>query len=278
LTYALNLGERYVRHGGTNSWPAFAAYPVAKDWNYGLLPDLSLFKVVVRQVDPNDPNVQPFSPAAAPIEITAAAKKIDQWQVDRFGLVGALQSSPAQSDEPTKRVTLIPMGAERLRISEFPTVSASGKGARWALPRLPKRPIPASSSHTNPSDTLDALSSGLLPKSSGDASIQRFTWWDRKGDVEWVQYDFPKARSLSSAEVYWFDDRSSGGGCRAPRSWRLLALVGSEWKEVAARSVYGVQLDQFNAVSFDPIVTQHLRLEVKLEDGFSGGVLQWRVR
>jgi hypothetical protein len=36
-------------------------------------------------------------------------------------------------------------------------------------------------------------------------------------------------------------------------------------------------VDKFNKVSFEPVTTRELRLEVKLKPGFSGGVLKWRV-
>jgi DUF1680 family protein len=32
LTYALKIGEKYVRHGGTDAWPAFEVYPTTA-WN-----------------------------------------------------------------------------------------------------------------------------------------------------------------------------------------------------------------------------------------------------
>jgi hypothetical protein len=64
-----------------------------------------------------------------------------------------------------------------------------------------------------------ALNDGVLPKNSADQDIPRFTWWDRKGSEEWVDYEFPEAQKFSRAEVYWFDDH---GGCRLPESWKLL--------------------------------------------------------
>jgi hypothetical protein len=51
--------------------------------------------------------------------------------VDRFGVVGTLQDSPIKSDEPTETVTLIPMGAARLRISSFPVVGEEAGAHEW---------------------------------------------------------------------------------------------------------------------------------------------------
>ena len=49
------------------------------------------------------------------------------------------------------------------------------------------------------------------------------------------------------------------------------------WKPVDAEGKFGVAMDKFNAVEFAPVETNGLRLEVKLQDEFSGGILEWRV-
>jgi hypothetical protein len=133
-----------------------------------------------------------------------------------------------------------------------------------------------SASHHWQADHINALNDGILPKSSIDHDVPRFTWWDHKGTTEWVAYEFDKPVPLSKAEVYWFDDTGKGG-CRVPKSWRLLWRDGDEWKPVEAGSAYGVEKDKFNAVSFKPVTTKAIRLEVELQPGFSGGILEWRV-
>ena len=135
----------------------------------------------------------------------------------------------------------------------------------------------ASASHVFESDTVEALNDGLEPSSSGDHSIARFTWWSQRGTKEWVQYDFKNAQKFSAVEVYWFDDTGVGGGCRVPQSWRLLYKDGNDWRPVANPAEYGVAKDRFNRVSFTPVDTKALRLEVQLQNGVSGGILEWRV-
>jgi hypothetical protein len=56
------------------------------------------------------------------MELRVRAKKIAAWKQDSLGLVGKLQPSPVKSGEPIETVTLIPMGAARLRISAFPVI------------------------------------------------------------------------------------------------------------------------------------------------------------
>jgi DUF1680 family protein len=133
-------------------------------------------------------------------------------------------------------------------------------------------------SHLNTTDTLEALSDKEVPKSSKDHEVRRMTWWDHRGSVEWLSYRTDKPREVSAAKVYWFDDTGIGA-CRVPAEWRLLWLDGNEWKTVKLRKGehYGTELDQFNKVSFEPVTTRELRLEVKLKPGYSGGVLKWRV-
>jgi DUF1680 family protein len=273
LTYSLKIGEKYVRAGGTDKWPAWEIHPTTP-WNYGLVLNenepASSFQVM-RKTWPDDD--QPFEANAAPIELRAKAKKIPAWQKDHLGLVGKLQPSPAKSDEPTETVTLIPMGSARLRISSFPTIGSGSDAHEW---KQPPKPLPTTASHCWEADTVAALSDKLLPKNSNDQSIPRFTWWDHKGTTEWVQYDFKQSGKVSRVDVYWFDD-TGGGGCRTPKSWRLLYKDGSQWKPVSNAGNCGVEKDKFNTVRFDPVQTTSLRIEVQLQPDFSGGILEWRV-
>ncbi len=132
-------------------------------------------------------------------------------------------------------------------------------------------------SHLNSTDTLETLNDEEVPKSSKDYDIRRMTWWDHRGTVEWLSYRTDKPRKLSGAKVYWFDDTGTGS-CRVPEEWRLLWLDGNEWKPVKLLKgeQYGTTRDRFNNVSFEPVTTREIRLEVKLKPGHSGGVLKWR--
>ena len=133
-----------------------------------------------------------------------------------------------------------------------------------------------SASYTNGRDGLEALNDQLEPASSGDHEVPRFTWWDHKGKVEWVQYDFKAAAKVSAVAVYWFDD-TGRGQCRVPQSWKLLYKDGTEWKPVEEPSEFGVKLNAFNRVSFKAVETTGLRVEVQLQPNFSGGILEWKV-
>ena len=274
LTYSLKIGEKLVRYGGTDQWPAYDMLPTAP-WNYGLVFDAKdpakSFEVVAKTWDGVQ---QPFEVSAAPIELKARGKRIPQWKQDYLGLVGLLQPSPVKSAEPEETITLIPMGCARLRIASFPVISSGPDALEWTMPQ---EPIPATASYVNSGDTLNAISDEIIPKSSNDQKVPRFTWWEHKGTTEWVQYRFDPARKVQHVDVYWFDDRD-GGGCRVSASWRVLYQVGEEWKPVTTKETYGVERDKFNGVTFDAVETTGLRLEVQLQKDYSGGILEWRVR
>ena len=75
-------------------------------------------------------------------------------------------------------------------------------------------------------------------------------------------------------EVYWY----ANGGIQMPKSWRLLHLVGKEWKEVSNPSPYGTEADTYNKVTFDPVETTALRIEVQQKPELASGILEWKTR
>jgi len=269
LTFALRIGEKWQRYGGSEKWPELELYPTTP-WNYGLVLDekepAKSFSLS-RKAGPLA--AQPFTPETAPLELQAKARKIPGWQQDGTGLVGKLKSSPVKSDEPVETVTLVPMGCARLRIASFPLIGTGADAQEWGVG------LRASASHCFGNDTVEALNDGQVPASSGDRTIPRMTWWEHKGTAEWVQYDFPAPRDVASCEVYWFDD-TGHGGCRVPQSWKVLYKSGNEWKPVEDASEYGTKLDAFNRVTFKAVKTSAVRLEVQLKPDVSGGILEWR--
>ena len=62
-----------------------------------------------------------------------------------------------------------------------------------------------------------------------------------------------------------------------PKSWKLSYKDGKEWKEVANPSGYPTETDKFNHVTFDPITTSEMRIDVQFKDGRCGGIQEWRI-
>lgn len=115
-----------------------------------------------------------------------------------------------------------------------------------------------------------------LTVNDGDESTS-FDWWPKKGTTEWVEYTFDKPARVSSAEVYWFDDTGEGE-VRVPASWKILYLDGDAWKPVENASVYGLEKDKYNHVTFQSVSTSALRLEVTMQLNWSAGINEWKVK
>lgn len=122
--------------------------------------------------------------------------------------------------------------------------------------------------------TLMALNDQMEPKNSNDHSIIYYHWWPMKDTVQWVQYNFDQAQTVSSSKIYWFDD-GPFGGCRIPTAWKILYKKGDQWVPVTNTSEYQVLKDKYSEVSFDSVSTTAIRLEVKLSKDHSGGILEW---
>ncbi len=112
-------------------------------WNYGLeLNEHQPAKSFEVLKKPGPIAANPFTPASVRIELRAKARRIPAWELDRFGLAGKLQASPAISKEPAETVSLIPMGAARLRITSFPVIGHASDAHKWTQTKAP--PISAS--------------------------------------------------------------------------------------------------------------------------------------
>ncbi|MFE9852614.1 beta-L-arabinofuranosidase domain-containing protein [Streptomyces sp. NPDC005576] len=135
LTYSLRIGEEYERIGGTDLFPEYAVHATTP-WNYGLVLDGALPRATAapqpRSARPAAGD-NPFTLEGTPLTLTARARRIPEWSADDEHVVAPLQQSPARSTEPVEEVTLVPMGAARLRITSFPT--AAPDGAPWLADR-----------------------------------------------------------------------------------------------------------------------------------------------
>lgn len=113
---------------------------------------------------------------------------------------------------------------------------------------------------------------------SKSRSARFFSFNPKKGTTEWVQYEFPEPASVSAAEVYWVDDSELNGPYKVPSTWRILYRDSSgNFVPVRKPSGYGKALDRLNRVTFEPVRTDAVRLEVQLEPGYTAGLYEWQV-
>jgi hypothetical protein len=89
-----------------------------------------------------------------------------------------------------------------------------------------------------------------------DTVNQRWGTWPNAGE-QWVELTWSSARTLRSAQVYFFDDN---GGVRLPNAWRLQHWTGNTFADVNASGPYPTAVNQHNNVSYTPVTTTRLRL------------------
>lgn len=134
LTMSLKIQEKYVKSDSketaigdsqwqkdadASQWPTYEIYPDSP-WNYSLVLNkdnaLKDFKVIKKQWPADN---FPFTQESVPLEIKTVGRQIPSWKVDQYGLCHELPEADAPKREK-EEITLIPMGAARLRISAFP--------------------------------------------------------------------------------------------------------------------------------------------------------------
>ncbi|MGH9160058.1 MAG: glycoside hydrolase family 127 protein [Vicinamibacteraceae bacterium] len=214
-------------------------------------------------------------PDSARLESTFRDDLLNGVQVIEGQAYGLAYDATGNVSKQEQRFTAIP----------YATWANRGRGQMgvWiARTEAHARPTPSSTVATTSTVTTSArkdpraINDGEDPNSSDDPSSY-FDWWPRRGTTEWVEYDFDTTATVSRVEVYWFDD-TGRGEVRVPASWRILYKEGTEWKPVEASDAYGVAKDRFNNVTFEPVTTSGLRLEVTMQPKWSAGLQEWRVK
>lgn len=160
-----------------------------------------------------------------------------------------------------------------------------GAMATW-LPQAPRLPRLVGPEHTaaielsfrNWNCDPEGLRDGEEPRRSGDTPPRNCHFWDHKGGTEWLQYGWDQEQALAGCRIYWFDD-TGHGSCRLPSAARLSWRDGDTWRPVALQGAASIPIakDRWCEVQFAPVRTRALRLEVDQQQGWSSGVLEWRL-
>lgn len=137
LTLSLKIKERYVqrdskataigdskwqKNADASKWPTTEIY-ADSPWNYALC-----FRGFGRKALDNIEVVKkpwpadnfPFTLESVPLEFKAKGRRVPSWTIDETGLCGVLPDETAVKAKEVEDITLVPMGAARLRISAFP--------------------------------------------------------------------------------------------------------------------------------------------------------------
>jgi hypothetical protein len=249
LTFSLAITENWSTTGGTAAWPTREVRP-GSAWNYGLT--LDGFAVTTGVGNVNDP----FTPATVPIRIRANARKITGWQADSDTVVTPLQDSPTPSAEPVESVTLIPMGAARLRITSFPTI---GAGKAWVSPSTPFRIQNQNSGKLLGVDQMSTANSARVVQFNDNGTADHLWQLIDNGDG-WL-----KIRNVNSGRLLGVDGMSTADSAQVVQYedngtddhlWQLID-TGTGWTKVKNKNsgkVLGVAgmstADSANVVQF----------------------------
>jgi DUF1680 family protein len=154
----------------------------------------------------------------------------------------------------------------------IPNNDASARPAAWPTAATTAKVTVSGKSRKNPKNIND----GEDPSASDDPSAY-FDWWPKNGSAEWVEMTFEKPATVGDTQIYWFDD-TGHGGVRVPASWKLFYRDGEQWKPVEATSAYGVARNQYNVLTFRPVTTTALRLELQAQPNVSIGIQEWKLK
>lgn len=123
-------------------------------------------------------------------------------------------------------------------------------------------------------EDVTAINDGYDPTSSSDRSHKVYGNWDNAGTTQWLEYDFADNYTISSSDVYWFDDNQ---GIDLPASCSMQYWNGTSWVNISDAKGLGVEGNKYNTTTFSPITTNKIRLNMTAKSGSSTGVLEWKV-
>ena len=135
MTLSLNIEEEYsllnpietairdskwAKGADPSQWPAYCISPKTP-WNYALVLDKEDYRrnlVIEKRAWPADDF--PFTQEKSPVIVKAKGRQIPSWTLDQYKLCGLIPAENCVKSDVVEDITLVPMGAARLRISAFP--------------------------------------------------------------------------------------------------------------------------------------------------------------
>jgi DUF1680 family protein len=117
LVFSLNVPGEWRRVRGNLPYADWEVHPKA-EWNYALAIDPERPEEAVK-FESRVMGEQPFSPEGAPVRAKARARKVAGWGLEK-NAAGPPPKSPVQGEGEVVEVELVPYGAAKLRVTEFP--------------------------------------------------------------------------------------------------------------------------------------------------------------
>ena len=136
--------------------------------------------------------------------------------------------------------------------------------------------------------TLSSINDRFIIPYHQNIPISNYYRWPMDDKNQWVQYKFKNPETVSSVQVYWYDNEPSTMTtwyndipwtcCRVPESWQLFYLTqNGTWKAVKALNEYGTEKYKFNKLRFEPVNTTSLKMTVKRHSTCASGIIEWIV-
>jgi len=117
------------------------------------------------------------------------------------------------------------------------------------------------------------LNDGLTPAVTGSSRTGANRPQQRLSN-QWVQYEWVQPVTTSGIAVYWWN---YGNTLKLPYAYRIKYWDGNDFVAVSNDSGLGLQNNEYNRTTFDPVQTTKLKIEVDSADRFPGTILEWQV-
>ena len=129
-----------------------------------------------------------------------------------------------------------------------------------------------------PASRPRAINDGEEPASSDDPTLY-FDWWPTKGTTEWVEYALPATRPRLGGPGLLVRRHRAAVRCACPRAGACSTATATAGCPSTTTDAYGVGEGRATTrVRFTPVTTSGLRLEVTMQEKWSAGLQEWRVR
>ena len=125
LVYSLKIGEQWnARTDYGNGFKEYEVLPTTS-WNYALVIDKNNPEATISVKKSSMPE-NPFVQATTPVTLTVNAKKLPSWgYAYNSNFACDPPYSPVETAQPTEQITMVPFGAENIRVTCLPVVGTT---------------------------------------------------------------------------------------------------------------------------------------------------------